>query len=70
MAVAKGKVCGQAIAITTLTPVKRRSSLAIRMAVVRCTPGFGAPLARLAFIFFGRWTIVDELPEAGVHVRI
>jgi Dyp-type peroxidase family len=59
---AKGKFAGQAIAITTLTPVHKRGKLALRMAVVRSVPGMGLPLARLAFIFFGRWTIVDELP--------
>jgi Dyp-type peroxidase family len=59
---AKGKVCGQAIAITTLTPIRERKPLAKRMKLVRCWPGATLPLARLEFIFFGRWTMVDDLP--------
>jgi hypothetical protein len=35
-----------------------------RLRIVRYGPALGRPLERLAFIFFARWTIVDELPPA------
>jgi hypothetical protein len=61
---AKGEFDGQAIAITTLTPVRPENlaKLKRRMWLVRCVPGMGRPLAKLAFIYFGRWTVVEALP--------
>ena len=62
----KGKSAGQAIAITTLSPVRPEALKELRkgLRIVRYAPGFGRPLAKLAFIYFGRWTVVDALPPA------
>jgi hypothetical protein len=60
----KGQRVGQAIAITTLTPVRHRRRLAFHLWLVRHAPRFGRPLEQLAFIYFARWTIIDRLPPA------
>jgi hypothetical protein len=60
----KGKSVGQAIAITTLTPVRQPRKLGLRLRIVRCVPAFGRPLDQLAFIYFARWTIIERLPPA------
>jgi hypothetical protein len=65
----KGSFAGQAIAITTLTPVRpeKLGKLKFRMWFVRCVPGVGRPLAKLAFIYFGRWTVVEALPGHSLN---
>jgi hypothetical protein len=60
----QGKSVGQAIAITTLTPIRDLRKLRRRLRIVRYGPAFGRPLERLAFIYFARWTVIDRLPPA------
>ncbi len=63
---AKAKTAGRAIAITTLSPVipRRLGRLRRGLRVVRYVPGLGRPLLELAFIYFGRWTVIKKLPAA------
>ena len=63
---ARAKTAGQAIAITTLSPVipERLHSLRRGLRIVRYVPGLGRPLLQLAFIYFGRWMLIRKLPAA------
>ena len=60
--------CGQARALTALTPIKWWGTHWLRFyfRVRRSFPALGEwlarPLRRLSFIHFGRWSIIDKLP--------
>ena len=62
----KAKTAGEAFAITTLSPVipERLHALRRGLRIVRYVPGLGRPLLQLAFIYFGRWTVIRRLPAA------
>ncbi len=60
--------CGQARALTALTPLKwwgaywLRSYFTVRRAFPRLGEWLARPLRRLSFIHFGRWSIIEDLP--------
>jgi hypothetical protein len=62
----KGRHVKQASALMTLSPVLpgRECQLRRRLGVISRVPALGRPLAELAFIYYGRWAIVDQLPTA------
>jgi hypothetical protein len=62
----KGKHIGRVRALTTLSPVRpeRERKLWLRLRLVRWIPNAGRPLQELAFIHYGRWTVLDAVPAA------
>ncbi|HWM12524.1 MAG TPA: hypothetical protein VNO82_24395 [Solirubrobacteraceae bacterium] len=64
-AVPKGKHVGRVRALTTLSPVipDHARLLDRRLRLVRWIPNAGRPLQELAFIHYGRWTVIRDLPD-------
>jgi hypothetical protein len=63
----KGKHIGRVRALTTLSPVlpDRESALRRGLRLVRLIPNAGRPLQQLAFIHYGRWTVLRDVPVAS-----
>jgi hypothetical protein len=61
----QGRRVDKAIALTTLSPVRRdrRAELDRRLSLVARFPPLGRPLAELAFIHYARWTVLEWVPK-------
>jgi hypothetical protein len=61
----KGRRIERVRALTTLSPVvpTRRHRLTFLLWLVRWLPNGGRPLQELAFIHYGRWTVLRALPD-------
>ena len=69
-----GNVCGQARALTAIGPLRRDwrylvllAGFFLRRYVWFFRDAKVRPLRRLGFIYFARWVLIKDIPEAGGH---
>ncbi len=61
--------CGQACALTVLTPIRERGESALTHRLSTLEPGPASPLAHVAGTHFARWVVIGDVVYEGTSQR-